>query len=193
MNFQFSGISIKSPKELAIRMAGKAILLKNIIFNLLSDEENNKSNIDLYHQYKAIKKILIKDLNIKEFSDLYSQTLAYGLFAARLQDPTLTSFSRQEAAELIPKSNPLLRQLFGYIAGPNIDESIKWVVDDLVDLFRATDIKLFFEDDENINSKEEDPVIHFYETFLKEFDPKTKNRRGVVYTPYPAVNFIVTI
>lgn len=189
--FQFSGISIKSPKELAIRMAGKAILLKNIIFNLLSDEENNKSNIDLYHQYKAIKKILIKDLNIKEFSDLYSQTLAYGLFAARLQDPTLTSFSRQEAAELIPKSNPLLRQLFGYIAGPNIDESIKWVVDDLVDLFRATDIKLFFEDDKNINSKEEDPVIHFYETFLKEFDPKTKNRRGVVYTPYPAVNFIV--
>ena len=73
-------------------MAGKAILLKNIIFNLLSDEENNKSNIDLYDQYKAIKKILIKDLTIKEFSDLYSQTLAYGLFAARLQDPTLTSF-----------------------------------------------------------------------------------------------------
>jgi len=35
------------------------------------------------------------------------------MFAARLHDPTPDTFSRQEAASLIPKSNPFLRKLFG--------------------------------------------------------------------------------
>lgn len=69
---------------------------------------------------KAFKDILIHDIIIKEFADIYAQTIAYGMFAARLHDPTLENFARQEAAELIPKSNPFLRKLFGYIAGPDI-------------------------------------------------------------------------
>jgi len=38
---------------------------------------------------------------------------------------------------------------------------------------------------------EEDPVIHFYEDFLKEYDAKKKVKRGVFYTPKPVVSFIV--
>ncbi len=57
------------------------------------------------------------------------------MFAARLHDTTLEDFSRQEAAELIPKSNPFLRKLFGYVAGPDIDERIKRTVDNLADVF----------------------------------------------------------
>ena len=37
----------------------------------------------------------------------------------------------------------------------------------------------------------EDPIIHFYETFLSEYDPKLRKARGVWYTPAPVVNFIV--
>lgn len=37
----------------------------------------------------------------------------------------------------------------------------------------------------------EDPIIHFYETFLSEYDPKLRKARGVWYTPQPVVNFIV--
>ncbi|MCK4347778.1 MAG: N-6 DNA methylase, partial [Thermoplasmatales archaeon] len=39
--------------------------------------------------------------------------------------------------------------------------------------------------------KGEDPVIHFYEDFLREYDPKQKVKRGVFYTPDPVVSFIV--
>ncbi len=37
----------------------------------------------------------------------------------------------------------------------------------------------------------EDPIIHFYENFLSEYDPKLRKARGVWYTPAPVVNFIV--
>src|SRR5207245_2771531 len=38
---------------------------------------------------------------------------------------------------------------------------------------------------------QEDPVIHFYELFLKEYDPKKRMQRGVFFTPRPVVSFIV--
>ena len=108
----------------------------------------------------------------------------------RLHDPTLPTFSRQEAAELIPKSNPFLRKLFGYIAGPDIDDRIKWIVDGLVDIFLACNVEEILKN-YGKSTKMEDPIIHFYETFLSEYDPKLRKARGVWYTPQPVVNFIV--
>ncbi|HAR19322.1 MAG TPA: DNA methyltransferase, partial [Cytophagales bacterium] len=112
------------------------------------------------------------------------------MFAARLHDPTLPTFSRQEAAELIPKSNPFLRKLFGYIAGPDIDDRIKWIVDSLVEIFLACNVEEILKN-YGKSTKMEDPIIHFYETFLSEYDPKLRKARGVWYTPQPVVNFIV--
>ena len=37
----------------------------------------------------------------------------------------------------------------------------------------------------------EDPVIHFYELFLKEYDAEKRMQRGVFYTPRPIVSYIV--
>jgi len=112
------------------------------------------------------------------------------MFAARLHDPTLKTFSRQEAAELIPKSNPFLRKLFGYIAGPDIDDRIKWIVDNLTEIFLACNVEEILKN-YGKSTKMEDPIIHFYETFLSEYDPKLRKARGVWYTPAPVVNFIV--
>jgi len=112
------------------------------------------------------------------------------MFAARLHDPTLSNFNRQEAAELIPKSNPFLRKLFGYIAGPDIDDRIKWVVENLSEIFLACNVEDILKDYGKA-TKTEDPIIHFYETFLSEYDPKLRKARGVWYTPAPVVNFIV--
>jgi len=36
-----------------------------------------------------------------------------------------------------------------------------------------------------------DPFLHFYETFLAEYNPAKRKARGVWYTPEPVVNFIV--
>ena len=88
----------------------------------------------------------------KEFADVYAQTIAYGMFAARFHDTTLDTFSRQEAAELIPKSNPFLRKLFSYIAGPDIDDRIKWIVDSLADIFLACNVDLLLKDYSMVSS-----------------------------------------
>lgn len=182
--------TIKSSQKLAVMMAAKARLLADIIERaLLSDEETNE-NSTLKDQMTAFQQILIHDITPKGFADVYSQTIAYGMFAARLHDPTLPTFSRQEASELIPKSNPFLRKLFGYIAGPDIDDRIKWVVDSLVDIFLACNVEELLKN-YGKTTKTEDPIIHFYETFLSEYDPKLRKARGVWYTPQPVVNFIV--
>ncbi|OQA01368.1 MAG: N-6 DNA Methylase [Bacteroidetes bacterium ADurb.Bin408] len=189
--------TIKSAKKLAEMMAGKARLLANIIENALIADQNESAdsvqetaNNTLRDQLTAFKNILIHDITPKEFADVYAQTIAYGMFAARLHDKSLNDFSRQEAAELIPKSNPFLRKLFQYIAGYDLDDRIKWIVDSLVEIFRATNIQELLKDFGKA-TKMEDPIIHFYETFLAAYDPNLRKARGVWYTPQPVVNFIV--
>lgn len=184
------GQTIKSSKRLAEMMAGKARLLSEVIEKALASDETNHEDSTLKDQMKAFKEILIHDITPKGFADVYAQTISYGMFAARLHDPTLPTFSRQEAAELIPKSNPFLRKLFGYIAGPDIDDRIKWIVDSLVEIFLACNVEEILKN-YGKSTKMEDPIIHFYETFLSEYDPKLRKARGVWYTPQPVVNFIV--
>ena len=184
------GQTIKSSKKLAEMMASKARLLQDILERAIISDEKTQENTSLKSQYETFKQILIHDLKPNGFADIYAQTLAYGLFAARLHDPTLNDFSRQEAAELIPKSNPFLRKLFGYIAGPDIDERIVTVVDNLAEVFRATNVKQLLKNFGK-STQTNDPIIHFYETFLAKYDPKLRKTRGVWYTPEPVVNFIV--
>jgi predicted helicase len=184
------GQTIKSSKKLAEMMAGKARLLSEVIEKALTSDENNSEDSTLKDQMNAFKQILIHDITPKGFADVYAQTIAYGMFAARYHDPTLPTFSRQEAYELIPKSNPFLKKLFGYIAGLEVDDRIKWIVDDLVNIFLACNVEEMLKNYGKA-TKMEDPIIHFYEDFLSEYDPKLRKARGVWYTPAPVVNFIV--
>lgn len=180
-------ISIKNPKELAKLMAEKAKMLKNTIYLSLKDEEEKG---EVGKQYEIFKQILIQDLSEEQFSDMYSQTVAYGMFAARYNDYTLENFTRDEANELLPKSNPFLRNFFQSIAGYNIDERIVWIVDDLAELFNHVDVKELLAN-YGKETKRHDAIVHFYETFLGEFDSKMRKSRGVYYTPEPVVDFIV--
>ena len=184
------GQTIKSSKKLAEMMAGKARLLSEVIEKALTSDETNSEDSTLKDQMHAFKQILISDITPKGFADVYAQTIAYGMFAARSHDATLETFSRQEAYELIPKSNPFLKKLFGYIAGLEVDDRIKWIVDDLVNIFLACNVDEILKN-YGKNTKMEDPIIHFYETFLSEYDPKLRKARGVWFTPVPVVNFIV--
>lgn len=182
--------TIKSSKKLAEMMAEKAKILAFIIKNALEEDIANSAVTDLTSQMKAFKDILIHDIDPKAFADIYAQTIAYGMFAARLHDDTLDSFSRQEAANKIPKTNPFLRKLFQFIAAFDLDTRIDWIVDALADLFRATDIAAILKNFGK-STQTHDPIMHFYETFLAEYDPKLRKSRGVFYTPEPVVDFIV--
>ncbi len=186
----YIGETIKSSKKLAEMMAGKARLLSDVIEKALTSDETNQEDSTLKDQMNAFREILIHDITPKGFADVYAQTIAYGMFAARLHDQTIETFSRQEAAELIPKSNPFLRKLFSYIAGPDLDDRIKWIVDSLVEVFLACNVEEILKN-YGKSTKMEDPIIHFYETFLSEYDPNLRKARGVWYTPAPVVNFIV--
>ena len=195
--FAFTGQTVKSAAQLARMMAGKARLLSSTIAKALElDEEQappsvyTAANHSLQDQLTAFRNVLIHDITSGEFADIYAQTITYGMFAARLHDPTLEDFSRMEAAELIPHTNPFLRKLFQYVAGYDLDDRIVWVVDALADIFRATDVAALLEDFGK-TTQTRDPIIHFYETFLAEYDPKLRKARGVWYTPAPVVNFIV--
>ncbi|MDM8528013.1 N-6 DNA methylase [Anaerolineales bacterium HSG24] len=186
----FIGQTIKSPKKLAEMMASKARLLQTILERAITSDEETQEDTSLKDQFASFKNILIHDLRPNEFADIYAQTLAYGMFAARLHDPTLDTFTRQEAAELIPNTNPFLRKLFQHVAGYDIDERIKTTVDNLADVFRATNVDDLLHNFGQ-STQTNDPIIHFYETFLAEYDPKLRKARGVWYTPEPVVNFIV--
>lgn len=118
------GQTIKSAKRLAEMMAGKARLLSDVIEKALTSDETRSEDSTLNAQMNAFRRVLIHDIKPKEFADVYAQTIAYGMFAARSHDPSVENFSRHEAYELIPKSNPFLKKLFGYIAGLDVDDRI---------------------------------------------------------------------
>lgn len=182
--------TIKSPNKLAEMMASRARLMADVIEKSLNADDEAERQSALKGQMLTFKSLLIHDITNRAFADLYAQTIAYGLFAARYHDPTLPTFSRQEAATLIPKSNPFLRKLFQDIAGYDLDERLVWIVDELVQIFLASDVAEIMHEF-GTRTKQEDPVIHFYETFLAAYDPKLRKARGVWYTPEPVVNFIV--
>ncbi|MDD9855167.1 MAG: N-6 DNA methylase, partial [Gammaproteobacteria bacterium] len=188
----YQGQTITAADDLAKRMADKARLLGQVIAGALADDEENGAGGDgeLQNQLKAFREILDAGIKPPRFAGIYAQTIAYGMFVARLHDPTPMTFTRHEAAKLIPGSNPFLKKFFGYIADYDLDARIRWLVDDLADIFRATDVGALMKDFGR-STQRTDPFIHFYETFLGQYDGKLRKSRGVYYTPAPAVNFIV--
>lgn len=179
---------ITSASKLAKLMAGKARLLRDIIEQALIQDGDTPTELRNYME--DFRNVLLHDITPKTFADIYAQTIAYGLFAARLHDPTPEDFTRSEAANLIPKSNPFLRKVFQQIAGYDLDERIAWIVDDLITAFAATDMEKIMQGFGK-STQQTDPMLHFYEDFLFQYDPAAKKQCGVYYTPQPVVNFIV--
>src|SRR5260370_42381934 len=80
--------------------------------------------------------------------------------------------------------------MFNYIGGQDLDERIVWIVDDLAELLNRSDMATNLQDFGK-RTRQENPVVHFYETFLAQYDPKLRELRGVYYTPEPVVSYIV--
>lgn len=178
--------TVKGPEELAGRMAGVGRLIRDSIARALSSEKDTGS---LHEQMAGFREVLLHDLTEPQFADMYAQTLCYGLFAARCNTVELP-FTRQHAAYDLPKTNPFLRKMFSQVAGPELDERIVWAVDDLAELLNRANMPAILKNFGK-HTRQEDPVVHFYETFLKAYDPTMREARGVYYTPEPVVSYIV--
>jgi predicted helicase len=178
---------ITTPKYLAKCMADLAQLMRDAIKTALNDVDKGGT---LREQLESFQRVLIKDLTVEQFADMYAQTICYGLFAARCNTDNPQTFSRETAAFKLPKTNPFLRSIFGQIAGPDLDDRISWAVDNLANILQQTEMAEILKDFGK-RTRREDPVVHFYETFLAEYDPKMRESRGVYYTPEPVVDYIV--
>ncbi len=183
--------TIRSAEHLAQIMGGKARRLRDNIVEIMNPEYRNSKG-DIEKIFSIIKSLLIHDLSTEQFADIYAQTLVYGLFVARYEDDTPDNFTRTEARELIPASNPLLQQFFDHISGSNFEKRLAFIVDELCDAFVHSNVHglvhgLYALTQDDVH----DPVIHFYEDFLREYDPALRVERGVFYTPLPVVRYIV--
>jgi len=180
-------VQVTTPKALAKRMAALAQLIRDAINTALNDSDRGGM---LRQQLESFRAVLIRDLTGEQFADMYAQTICYGLFAARCNTDQVSTFSRETAGFRLPKTNPFLRGIFNQIAGSELDDRITWAVDTLATILQQTDMSAILSDFGK-RDRREDPVVHFYETFLAEYDPKMRESRGVYYTPEPVVGYIV--
>lgn len=180
---------IKSGSHLAKIMGGKAYRIRENAREMLNSPDKEKRSI--YKVYETMKKQLIHDMSTDDFADMYAQTLVYGLFVARFHDTSPDTFTRSEARDLVPASNPLLKHFFDHIAGVDFDDRLDSIVDELCRVFSHSDISKLISNYYGTEKGSKDPVIHFYEDFLQEYDSKKRKEFGAYYTPLPVVQFIV--
>ena len=183
---------IRSGKRLAEIMGEKGKRIRHNVSQFM--EQSSDRNAELEKIYQMMRTLLVHDLTAEKFADMYSQTLVYGLFVARYGDKTPRNFTRFEARDLVPASNPFLRHFFDHIVGPDFDTRLGYIVDELCEVFEVSDVKDIVHKHfkvTNENSSDKDPIIHFYEDFLKEYDPAERKRMGAYFTPIPVVRFII--
>ncbi|MEG5045301.1 type ISP restriction/modification enzyme [Microcoleus sp. B4-C1] len=186
----YAGAAINSPEDLAKQMAR---LTKSILLATESALQIETETGELHQLKRGFNEILLPDLNDAAFADMYAQTISYGLFAARVghaQNPGNQLFDRRTAGTYIPATNPFLRRLFNSIIETDLLGKINWAIDDLVELLGRVDMTAILE---NFGSRtrQSDPVVHFYETFLAAYNSALRKSRGVYYTPEPVVSYIV--
>ena len=178
-------LQIGTSEALAKHLARRTRELQTQIETTLTDE-----NSQVYGMFSAFRELLLTTLTPDDFADMYAQTLAYGLFAARCTLPNATNFSRETATNALPRSNPFLRQLFYQVASPNLEANVTYILDEIVSLLRNVSTEML-RTAFTVETHLEDPVIHFYETFLASYDPHRRVERGVYYTPPQVISYIV--
>jgi predicted helicase len=187
---------IKSAKRLSEIMGAKARRIRmNVEILLKANAENSNAAPEVSKVFALMRELLVHDLDEAKFADMYAQTLVYGLFVAHYSDKSPDTFSRVEARDLVPASNPFLREFFDHIAGPRFEKGLAIIVDELCQVFSVSDVTsiidkyLKLEGEDQNDAK--DPIIHFYEDFLAEYDPAEKKKMGAYYTPTPVVRYMV--
>jgi hypothetical protein len=174
---------------LARQLASRTRILAERIHGLL--ERDTEKSSDLAGFYQAFSEYLLAGLDLPQFADLYAQTLAYGLLAARWRVPG--EFDRRVAAESIPPESGILRDVFRFISLAEPLPEVGWIVDEIVGLLAAAPVRdmldRYYRGAEQRRGR--DPVLDFYQTFLRHYDPDLRKRRGVYYTPPELVSYVV--
>ena len=182
----FSLPKVFTAESLAVELAKRTRFMRDVVAQQLAGERDAPGSLTGF--YDAFQQYLIGNLTVEDFADLYSQTITYGLFAARTRAGD--GFSRRAAFDNIPHTVGVLRDIFRFISLGDLPGQLAWCVDDISEVLGVADAPGIL-DRYYREGKGSDPIVHFYETFLAEYDPEERERRGVYYTPEPAVSYIV--
>lgn len=186
--FSFSLPNVYNAKTLAIELAKRTRFLKDeVIAEELKEVEAGGKGFILGF-YEAFRKYLISGLTEEDFADFYSQTITYGLFASRTRSEN--EFNRKLAYDNIPHTIGILRDVFEFISLGKLPHQMEWIIDDISEVLAVTDVKNILHNYFH-EGKGKDPIVHFYETFLARYNPETREKKGVYYTPEAVVSFIV--
>ncbi len=183
-----SPADITSPEELARVMAD----LTREIAELINETLNTPNRRSFLHKHKHDLEVeLLPELDNGEFADMYAQTLAYALFAARmeLQHLPARDFTLARAFADMPRTNRFLHREFGQIF-QDLEREVKWAVEQLTTRLANTQIAEVMRDFRG-GTRQRDAIVHFYEDFLATHDPVMREQRGVYFTPEPVVGYIV--
>ncbi len=184
---------IQSSKEMAVRLGQLALAVRTRLREILAIENDEGP---IHKLMSVFKENLISDLDTDSFSDMYAQTIAYGLLSARIINPKANTVDA--AHTQLPITNPFLKELmetFLKVGGRSHSSGVGLDFDELginevVDLLDNTNMEAMLRDFGDRKQKE-DPVMYFFEGFLQEYDSKIRKDRGVFYTPQSVVSFIV--
>lgn len=181
---------IRKSQELATEMAHLARQIREQVKSVFEYEVPDGP---LHRLFNNFKEVLIHDLDIKKFADMYAQTITYGLFSARAAHEK--DFFMEDISAMIPNTNPFLKNLFEECTKSGETDLNKLDLEELgiaelIAMLKDTNIENVLQEFGR-QRKGEDPVVHFYELFLEKYDSKQKIKRGVFYTPDPVVSFIV--
>lgn len=177
---------VHTAKRLSELLAHKTRVLRGLIgeeIDLTDTEETETEKL-----LETFKKTLKPDMTPEIFSDMYAQTITFGLFVARI-NADHQEFTRHTAHSLIPHTIPLLKKVFWILSGQDVPQHIEWQVDEIAEILANTKIEKITEEFFS-HGKGRDPIIHFYETFLTEYDSSQREQLGVYYTPQPVVSYI---
>jgi len=196
-------------QQLALALAARSKLLRDYLGEELVRQEREHQEGRLFGLFQIFRDQVFHELTVKEFADAFAQTLAYGLFLARLNSG-LEAITLHNARQFVPGSFRLIRELVDFLAELEKTEyrEVRWVVEEVLSIVNALDLPAIHEDlsfrqrraisrrvraadEEEHRLFERDPFIYFYEDYLKAYDPAMRKGRGVYYTLPPIVNFIV--
>lgn len=178
--------TIRTAEKLASQMAQQAVVIRELIDDLYDAEDSGGA---LHLLYDRMRIDLIHDLSLADFADMIAQTITYGVFSAAVQNQDITL---ETLADFIPDTNRFLKEMLSTLTTEGELDLSELGVGQLVDLLYQVDLQAILRDfGRQTASGREDPVVHFYEQFLNEYDQEQKVQRGVFYTPDPVVEYIV--
>jgi len=199
---------IDKAEQLALALATRSRLLRDYLDEELARQHREHKEERLYGLFEAFRTQVFHELTLNEFADAFAQTLAYGLFLAKLNAGN-KQVDLHNVKQFIPGSFRLIKELADFLDVLENESygDIRWVVEEILSITNSLDLAAIHEDlsfrhrrvrrgvkaksEEEARVFERDPFVYFYEDYLSLYDPQLRETRGVYYTPPPVVNFIV--